>query len=236
MDIAVCDDSMEALNDVRNVLIETNRVNLIECFNDIDRFMRDVEDGSRYDIVMMDIDWKEKKNGIDYAAWLYDKAPDTRLIFFTGYSQEYIEDVFMQRTNIEGYLKKPVKKDRVIKIIDKIENSKRNMNLQKLVIKQRGQIQTVAYESIIYIEGSNHNVYIYTDKKDIMVYDSLQQILKQLPDDFYQCHRSFIINFNHVKRIEKEYVVMDNGEHVSVSRLKRKELSDLFFKYMGKKM
>lgn len=161
MDIAVCDDSMEALNDVRNVLIETNRVNLIECFNDIDRFMRDVEDGSRYDIVMMDIDWKEKKNGIDYAAWLYDKAPDTRLIFFTGYSQEYIEDVFMQRTNIEGYLKKPVKKDRVIKIIDKIENSKRNMNLQKLVIKQRGQIQTVAYESIIYIEGSNHNVYIY---------------------------------------------------------------------------
>ena len=29
MDIAVCDDSMEALNDVRNVLIETNRVNLI---------------------------------------------------------------------------------------------------------------------------------------------------------------------------------------------------------------
>lgn len=28
MDIAVCDDSMEALNDVRNVLIETNRVNL----------------------------------------------------------------------------------------------------------------------------------------------------------------------------------------------------------------
>ena len=209
MDIAVCDDSMEALNDVRNVLIETNRVNLIECFNDIDRFMRDVEDGSRYDIVMMDIDWKEKKNGIDYAAWLYDKAPDTRLIFFTGYSQEYIEDVFMQRTNIEGYLKKPVKKDRVIKIIDKIENSKRNMNLQKLVIKQRGQIQTVAYESII---------------------------LKQLPDDFYQCHRSFIINFNHVKRIEKEYVVMDNGEHVSVSRLKRKELSDLFFKYMGEKM
>lgn len=236
MDIAVCDDSMEALNDVRNVLIETNRVNLIECFNDIDRFMRDVEDGSRYDIVMMDIDWKEKKNGIDYAAWLYDKAPDTRLIFFTGYSQEYIEDVFMQRTNIEGYLKKPVKKDRVIKIIDKIENSKINMNLQKLVIKQRGQIQTVAYESIIYIEGSNHNVYIYTDKKDIMVYDSLQQILKQLSDYFYQCHRSFIINFNHVKRIEKEYVVMDNGEHVSVSRLKRKELSDLFFKYMGEKM
>lgn len=110
------------------------------------------------------------------------------------------------------------------------------MNLQKLVIKQRGQIQTVAYESIIYIEGSNHNVYIYTDKKDIMVYDSLQQILKQLPDDFYQCHRSFIINYNHVKRIEKEYVVMDNGEHVSVSRLKRKELSDLFFKYMGEKM
>ena len=121
-------------------------------------------------------------------------------------------------------------------IIDKIENSKINMNLQKLVIKQRGQIQTVAYESIIYIEGSNHNVYIYTDKKDIMVYDSLQQILKQISDDFYQCHRSFIINFNHVKRIEKEYVVMDNGEHVSVSRLKRKELSDLFFKYMGEKM
>jgi len=46
----------------------------------------------------------------------------------------------------------------------KIENSKRNMNLQKLVIKQRGQIQTVAYESIIYIEGSNHLVKNSADK------------------------------------------------------------------------
>ena len=45
----------------------------------------------------------------------------------------------------------------------KIENSKRNMNLQKLVIKQRGQIQTVAYESI-YIEGSNHLVKNSADK------------------------------------------------------------------------
>ena len=45
----------------------------------------------------------------------------------------------------------------------KIENSKRNMNLQKLVIKQRGQIQTVAYE-IIYIEGSNHLVKNSADK------------------------------------------------------------------------
>lgn len=90
MDIAVCDDSMEALNDVRNVLIETNRVNLIECFNDIDRFMRDVEDGSRYDIVMMDIDWKEKKNGIDYAAWLYDKAPGyTAYIFYRIFAGVY---------------------------------------------------------------------------------------------------------------------------------------------------
>ncbi|WP_349161503.1 GHKL domain-containing protein [Lachnospira hominis (ex Hitch et al. 2024)] len=46
----------------------------------------------------------------------------------------------------------------------KIENSKRNMNLQKLVIKQRGQIQTVAYKSIIYIEGSNHLVKNSADK------------------------------------------------------------------------
>lgn len=46
----------------------------------------------------------------------------------------------------------------------KIENSKRNMNLQKLVIKQRGQIQAVAYESIIYIEGSNHLVKNSADK------------------------------------------------------------------------
>lgn len=38
------------------------------------------------------------------------------------------------------------------------------MNLQKLVIKQRGQIQAVAYESIIYIEGSNHLVKNSADK------------------------------------------------------------------------
>ena len=39
----------------------------------------------------------------------------------------------MQRTKIEGYLKKTVKTDRVIKIIDKIENSKRNMNFNNAI-------------------------------------------------------------------------------------------------------
>lgn len=99
MRIAVCDDEENALRQVRNVINKLSVVDEAEYYSDMDVFMERINTGIYYDIVMMDIDWNSGRTGIDYASHLYRLAPETKLIFFTGYSQRYIEAVFMKRTN-----------------------------------------------------------------------------------------------------------------------------------------
>lgn len=96
MRIAVCDDEENALRQVRSVINKLSVVDEAEYYSDMDAFMERINTGIYYDIVMMDIDWNSGRTGIDYASQLYRLAPETKLIFFTGYSQRYIEAVFIE--------------------------------------------------------------------------------------------------------------------------------------------
>ncbi|MCI6021445.1 MAG: response regulator, partial [[Bacteroides] pectinophilus] len=153
MRIAVCDDEENALRQVRSVINKLSVVDEAEYYSDMDAFMERINTGIYYDIVMMDIDWNSGRTGIDCASQLYRLAPETKLIFFTGYSQRYIEAVFMKRTNIEGYLAKPVKQQALERLILKAVSDVRTSGEASMTIKQKGGTVTLPLAHIRYIES-----------------------------------------------------------------------------------
>ena len=49
-------------------------------------------------------------------------------------------------------------------------------------------------------------------------------------DDFYRTHRSYLINLRFIKQLVKKdgtYIIMDNGETVSLSKDKKEEFVSL---------
>lgn len=235
MDIAVCDDDRFFLDEMKQVLFDCRNVELIECFDDIELFRKSVRDGIKYDVVLMDIDWREANNGIDHGEWLYSQSPRTSLIFVTGYSEQYIEAVFMQNTNIAGYLKKPVNKINLQRLLERIKEDNHKVKDEAVVVKQRGKVISLPYKDICCIESTGHNVIIHTLSEEISVYDSLQNVTKNLPENFFQCHKSYVVNFDYVKIIGENEVVLSRGNIVKkaqVSGRRKKKMEEAFFNYL----
>ena len=66
----------------------------------------------------------------------------------------------------------------------------------------------------------------YTDGDSYEANMNMDDILKLLPDYFIRCHRSYIVNINHVSQVEKGEVILRKGERIPVSRANNREVKD----------
>lgn len=87
---------------------------------------------------------------------------------------------------------------------------------------------------IYYIEviaKTQRKIRVYEQCNMREVSSTLQEIKKQLHNTFFQCHKSYIVNIEHVKNIdhERRHVVLDNGKEVPISIRNLKKI-ELFFR------
>src|SRR5690625_6976675 len=73
----------------------------------------------------------------------------------------------------------------------------------------------VAFEKVIYLEVKNRKTNVYTEDFSGTHKNSLQEFEYSLPfESFVRCHRSFIVNVNHVKDRKSTRL---NSSHVAIS-------------------
>jgi two-component system response regulator AgrA len=86
-------------------------------------------------------------------------------------------------------------------------------------------------DNIMYFETSNndHRIYIQTYYKKYEIYGCLSNKLA-LGDNFFDCHKSNIVNINNIKSINKftRQAIMKDDSRCLISRSKLKELMDIF--------
>jgi two-component system LytT family response regulator len=113
------------------------------------------------------------------------------------------------------------------------------MHLQEtpaLVLRRQGSPVSVPTREIYYIESQNHIVQIHTIGEPITAYEQLASLMSLLPENFYCCHKSFIVNMNHIRHFQSSDILMKNGKLVPVSRARRIETREAYFSYMGRKL
>jgi DNA-binding LytR/AlgR family response regulator len=77
--------------------------------------------------------------------------------------------------------------------------------LEKLLIKEEfGKIRLIELSSIFYIEAEGGDTVIKTKRKRLYrSKEPLGEIEKRLKFPFFRCHKSFIVNLNRIRTIEK---------------------------------
>lgn len=87
-----------------------------------------------------------------------------------------------------------------------------------LIIKiQRNNIR-IPYTNILYLEAVRNHCRIITTTQEHLPAISLSNVERDLPADFFvRVHRSFIINLQHVKRFNKDFVFV-NDLPISIGR------------------
>lgn len=237
MRVAICDDEKTALESLRLLLEQRSIISLIRSFLSSERLHDAILDGEYFDIVFMDIDWNQSRNGIDFASELNKISPCTQIIFVTGYNDRFSQHIFLKQINLCGYLIKPIDSALLDETLRKAFRAVQELAEQKLLISHKSMVHAIPFRSICYLESQGHKLLIHTTTKELIVCNErLEELKNRLPGNFFQCHKSFVVNFDYIQRVESKQVILKSNEEIPISKAKYTKTRSAYFYYMGEMM
>ena len=231
MRIAICDDDLDSLNVLRETLNGCPSVDEIEVYSDISLFFSEIEGGTVYDLVLMDLDWGKRETGLAYAERLYAAVPHLPVVYVTGFNDRFSQHILLQKTNLAGYLTKPVDRVLLERYLNKIREDRASVS--SLTFTQHGDLVSVPTNRIILLESRNHVTTVVLDTATYEVYEKLDDLFGRLPDRFVRCHKSYAVNMAWIQRLEPDRILLKNGTEVNVSRTYRVKTREAVFRFMG---
>jgi two-component system, LytTR family, response regulator LytT len=172
------------------------------------------------DLVLLDINIKGEKNGIEIGDFI-NKNFQIPHIYLTAYSDKgTVQNAI--NTMPYAYLIKPFSKpDLFVSIETAIVNfnSKKELQLNKnyFFLKHNEFHVRVYVHEINYIESQKNYLLLYTDS-DIYKYRStLIDFKSQLPENFIQIHKGFIVNKHKIKGYNSNFILVKEKQ-IPISR------------------
>ena len=234
MRVAICDAEREALEALRIMVSGSDLVNQIHGFLSLEEIWDAMEAGQHFDLVFLQIEWNRPQNGIDFAADLMKASPNTQIIYVAGENARFAQQIFLKPANICGYLVKPVERDLLDKLLEKAWHAAEEWEEKKLVVRQKGILHAIPLRKICYLESRGHQVLIHTTKDKILCYDRLENMKERLPEHFQQCHKSYLVNFDNVRIIERSRLILKTEEEIPISRARYAQAKAAYVRYAGK--
>ena len=233
MRISICDDNPLFLAEFQKQIEELHLTEQVISFSNLNSFFSSIEEGSEYDAVLMDIDWRQDETGMDVAEILSNLSPRTKIIYVTGYNDRFSQQIFLHRANLSGYLVKPVDIDLLRANLEKVAEEVSRLEEPALTVRSRGKPIGVPYRDILYIESLGHTIRIHSAEETVVTYERLDSVTQRLPAGFIRCHKSFVVNMWQIRRFQTADILLKNGVLIPVSRKRYAETKTAYFKFMG---
>ncbi len=81
------------------------------------------------------------------------------------------------------------------------------LNLTTLAIKADRRTHLVHTEDILFVEGLGNYICIYlSNGKQLTTYKSIKAFMQELPENFIRCHKSFVVNTQHINSFNNENI------------------------------
>ncbi|SCH83091.1 LytR/AlgR family response regulator transcription factor [Romboutsia sp. 1001713B170207_170306_H8] len=230
--IAICEDEKETQilleSNLNNILKHTNKEYEIKKYSSGEELLE--SELNHIDILLLDIQMGQI-NDMDTARKIREIDDNMEIIFITSLI-DYVQEGYEVRAY--RYLLKPIELEELKKhILTCIREIEKNKN-QYILIKNKSNTYKIYSNEITYIEVQKKDMLIHTINKDFNARYSLEKIEKDLNvEEFVRCHKSFIINLNHVENIKSNVAILDSGEEVPISRYRHKDIKEKFLKFIG---
>lgn len=156
------------------------------------------------DIAFLDIRVKGDKTGI----WLGNQL-DIPIVYLTAYSDhKNIRDAV--RTNPISYISKPFK-DKDLLIALEMAKTKSN-EAKEIWVKDKNFRVKLKVNSILYAKKEDHYIILHTLDGKKMIRSTVQSFLDNVTEDFFQVHRSYIVNKSFVVGYSNKVVKVQETE------------------------
>lgn len=231
MNIVVCDDDKECVKKITKLLHNciNNESKIYECSNK--NQVLELLITEHIDIAYLDIDLSNNDSGIELAKKIQNKNQNTLIIFITSYD-DYVSDAFL--LSAFQYLRKPIKDDVFYKEFYRAKEYYEKYNI-KIKIKGRGITYSFNINDIIYIENYYRKVQVMTTSGLIKTTNTFNDLKKLLSEfDFVSTHQSYFVNLYYVQAIEKNHVILINGEKIDISSYKYADIQRSLNRYLNR--
>ena len=197
------------------------------------------------DLIFLDVEMPDM-NGFEVLAYL--KSIDFQTIFVTAHSHYAIQAI---RFNALDYIVKPINPDELRQAIKRfrskgkeaihqqqmaLDNLKQE-NVQDQVLflpTQEGGIKMIL-KNIVKIEGDrNYSTFHLANSKTKISSKTLGHFEEILEGKgFFRCHRSVIINYRHIDKIQSDTFLLKDSSTIPISRRRKKEAKAWFINYQA---
>ena len=236
MKVAICDDEKIFFEQMEYLLKQIETVSRIDKYDDIDILHANLEKET-YDMIFMDIAWKGKEDtGVQFAASINDRYPNIQIVFMTAFSDKYAESIFFEKVNLCGYLIKPIKIQNLRFLVEKARKNIMHNQEEKILIKLKGNTQNVLLSDILYLESQGHQLYIYTKTEKILMYKKLDEFEEQMNASFVRIHKSYLVNMNYIKRIERTRLTLHNGTELAISKNRAVAAKNKYLRFVSEQL
>lgn len=104
-------------------------------------------------------------------------------------------------------------------------------------IQNNGEIINLAVDDILYLESEKHTVHIHMlcgNFDQYSCYSSLQSFEEKLqPLGFLRIQKSYLVNMRHIKKLQCNEVVIENGLKLPVSEKNYREIKRAYLLWKG---
>lgn len=194
-----------------------------ECSNALEGFS--LLQTTAPDLVFLDIQMPQL-SGLDLLRSLHRKPGVIIVSAHRDYALEGFE------LDVVDYLLKPVSFERFLKALDKFRQRQDKAHSPVLPVAEpdqhlyiRADRKTVKLElaTILYIESMSDYLKIHTPGHTYLTKEKISVIEQKLPRQFIRIHRSFIINYHHLKAFTPELAEV-GGQQLPISRSMRQQV------------
>ena len=201
VNFALCDDNINILDRLEKMLENIFTKNNFDAHvtfkstNSTD--MIDFISKNKVDVVLLDINLKSNKSGLELAKAIRNMHRNTYIIFTTGHL-EYAMVAYKFRTF--DYLAKPITYDRledtIIRLFEDINTA------PKRYIKIDNKNTLVDAAEVIYIKRDGMKLVFHTANRDYETYSSFNKFQDKLPKNYMRCHKSYVANISQIRDVE----------------------------------
>ncbi|WP_208559515.1 LytR/AlgR family response regulator transcription factor [Marinilactibacillus kalidii] len=230
MKIAVVEDNPNTRKEIKAYIEESSRH--LSLHVDIDLY----EDGvvlvdkfdAKYDIIYLDVEM-EIMDGMTTAKKIRERDSEVVIVFITNHGQVAIQGYSVDAAD---FLLKPLKPFTFNEHFKKI-TKKVTVKSESIIVKIAGNLRKINLSDIQYIESQGHYIKFKTINETFTIIDTLKNIQTKLDNDFFfRSSNSIIVNLNHIDKVEKNTIFIDD-EKLDISRARKKAFIDRFTIFLG---
>ena len=234
----IVEDELPAREELKYFLNEEKEIKLIAEFDNPLDTLNFLENNTA-DVIFLDINMPDM-NVISLGKIITKMYPDMKIVFITAY-KDYAVDAF--EIKAFDYLLKPYSESRIRNLLKSLVNIKnenitneiKNNNFRKITINMDDRLYVVSLNDVDYIEADEKETLIFSNQKKYVSKIKISKWEEMLKgNNFYRCHRSFIINLDKITEIEQWFnsswviKIKNYSTAIPVSRNNIKELKELF--------